>query len=681
MLCRWQCRKNLNCTQEIAASSLLADLYSCISHWLFVLRRSECRGKNKYTQKTMWAQIKQTIFKKDANTLAAFKTAVQMHQSGDLAGAEIVCSEILAQEPDNVEALQLAATIKSQQANFDDAEALIRRAIELSSSSPAVLLTLAKILFNSNRIDESLLVARSATSADAPNADAHVHLGIAFMYQANLHEAVQHFREAVRLNSGNAEIWLQLGNIHFRQKDFDQAADCFAKALQNRPDYVEALHNLGLALREMGNLEEAKQRFTETVKSAPKNIAAHVALGDTLMRQGRFDEAVVHYRNALALDPGNPDRLFAVGLAFSSCGKFSEAAEYYRRTIECNPAHAKALCNLGLAVNELGKAHEAEDFLRQAAAVKPDDKFIAANLRAIVANKVHRWHFSMMNDMSRNTAYENAILAEVRSEDHVLEIGTGSGLLSMMAARAGAKHVTTCEMITSVAAKARQIIEKNGYSEKITVLDKRSTLLQIPDDLPEKGDVLVSEIVSSDLLAEGILGTIEDAKSRLLKSGARIIPSGASIVARLAGARELDQYVAVGTVAGFNLEDFNEFSPITVEPAEMGVQVEFYSESFDVFNFDFVEDDYFPSGQTRIPVTCTSTGLCYGVLQWIRLRLNHDFIFENSPENKGASIKGGHWRHTLFMFATPLMVQEGQTLNLVAAHNRSGLTFCVESVG
>ena len=73
----------------------------------------------------------------------------------------------------------------------------------------------------------------------------------------------------------------------------------------------------------------------------------------------------------------------------------------------------------------------------------------------------------MMNDEQRNKAYADALELAVRDGDFVLDIGTGSGLLSLMAAASGAEMVTTCEMSKTIAEAATQIIESNGYKEKL----------------------------------------------------------------------------------------------------------------------------------------------------------------------------------------------------------------------
>ena len=75
------------------------------------------------------------------------------------------------------------------------------------------------------------------------------------------------------------------------------------------------------------------------------------------------------------------------------------------------------------------------------------------NLENLCNKLVARWHYRMINDGARNGAYDRAIAAAVRRmgpQAPVLDIGSGSGLLAMMAARAGAVDVTACDLSSSM---------------------------------------------------------------------------------------------------------------------------------------------------------------------------------------------------------------------------------------
>ena len=167
----------------------------------------------------------------------------------------------------------------------------------------------------------------------------------------------------------------------------------------------------------------------------------------------------------------------------------------------------------------------------------------------------------MMNDAFRNQAYERAIQAAVTPGTHVLDIGTGSGLLSLMAARAGARRVTTCEMVKVVAEKARDIVARNGYENKITVVPLKSTDARRGHEIDGRADLLVSEILSSDLLGEGVLPALEHARTELLTPEAKIIPAACGVMGFLGGAEELESRNHVAEVAGFDLSPFNESRP------------------------------------------------------------------------------------------------------------------------
>lgn len=127
----------------------------------------------------------------------------------------------------------------------------------------------------------------------------------------------------------------------------------------------------------------------------------------------------------------------------------------------------------------------------------------------------------MLRDRVRTEAFRDALEAAVRPGDVVLDVGSGSGILSLFAARAGAARVYAVEQ-TSIAELARELIASNGLSEVVEVI--QGDIGEI--DLPEKVDVLVSEWLGGFGIDEGMLVPVVTARDRWLKPDGLMIPAG-----------------------------------------------------------------------------------------------------------------------------------------------------------
>jgi len=123
--------------------------------------------------------------------------------------------------------------------------------------------------------------------------------------------------------------------------------------------------------------------------------------------------------------------------------------------------------------------------------------------------------------------YIEAIAAAVQPGDVVLDIGTGSGVLAVAAARAGARRVYAVEA-NDVAEVAESVFVAQGAGDRVTLVRGRPRQIE----LPERADVLVADVIGSESLAEEILETTLDARRRLLKPTARLVPSALTLLVR-----------------------------------------------------------------------------------------------------------------------------------------------------
>ncbi len=136
-------------------------------------------------------------------------------------------------------------------------------------------------------------------------------------------------------------------------------------------------------------------------------------------------------------------------------------------------------------------------------------------------------HARMLHDDRRTRDYLSALAAGVRPGDVVLDIGTGTGVLAVAAARAGARRVYAVEA-TDIALVAERVFEANGVKDRVRLIPGWSRQIE----LPEKVDLLVAEVIGNEPLEEEILETTLDARRRLLKPEARLIPHALTLLAR-----------------------------------------------------------------------------------------------------------------------------------------------------
>ena len=293
------------------------------------------------------------------------------------------------------------------------------------------------------------------------------------------------------------------------------------------------------------------------------------------------------------------------------------------------------MVNLGVALGEAGRLDEALPALERAAALRPDDAEIEQRRRELLSRQLPPWHARMLADEGRNDAYRRAIERAVGPDAVVLDIGTGSGLLAMMAARAGARRVIACEVSPPVAAAARDVVRDNGLDDRVEVVAARSTaLVRGQPPLEQAADVVVSEIVDVGLLGEGVLPSVRHAVAHLARPGAVVIPAAATVYARLVALPWLRRVAPLRDLSGFDLSAFDRFRvPGAYQDMDLArTPHEVLSADVEVARFDLAAPPpAAPPRRVALEFPATAGGVVHAVALWFELYLDAHTTLSTRP--------------------------------------------------
>jgi type II protein arginine methyltransferase len=324
----------------------------------------------------------------------------------------------------------------------------------------------------------------------------------------------------------------------------------------------------------------------------------------------------------------------------------------------------RALAMLAEKVADGANKSRAVELALQSQALAPDDPEILSITQRIIGDSVPLWHFDIVKDETRNSAFQAAISRAVKPDSRVLDIGSGTGLLAMMAAGAGAKHVTSCEMNPAIADVATQIVAANGFADTVSIVSKHSMDVDPVQDMGGQADIIVSEIVGNDFVCEGVLPALQDAARRLLKPGGKMIPQTGSVIVALAYWDRLSN-VEMGEVCGFDMMPFNRLRPSKLKVQVADPKLSLRSESATLFEFNFASTEL-AATKTKVELGADGKPI-NGIAQWIRLGMDDEGSLENRP---GPDAKSS-WACQFFPLqdeiqpdaGTMITVSGGQTTN------------------
>ena len=269
-------------------------------------------------------------------------------------------------------------------------------------------------------------------------------------------------------------------------------------------------------------------------------------------------------------------------------------------------------------------------------------------------------HEEMIKDKIRTGSYKKAIENNkiIFKDKIVLDIGSGTGILSIFAAKAGAKHVYGIEY-ADIADYSKEIIKQNNLSDKITIIQSKVEEANLPVD---KVDIIISEWMGYFLLYESMLDTLLFARDKWLKKDGYLLPDKAQIY--LAGIQDtLYKYNKIDSwdnVYGFNFSVLK--NPALAEPIiDNFPNNNIISNSCKIFDIDLytvkVEDLDFSAGYEII---FNKDDIFNGFVTWFDVefdKLPNKITLSTSPYEPST-----HWKQVMFYSKNDIEVKKKEKL-------------------
>ncbi|CAO1328744.1 unnamed protein product [Diamesa serratosioi] len=395
----------------------------------------------------------------------------------------------------------------------------------------------------------------------------------------------------------------------------------------------------------------AFDRVVEVIKNDPnnknncKNVFSFVLnnLGSDLLARNEIEEIFSCFEVALSLFPSNSSILNELGVILQKLDKVNDSFNCFQQSFDADRTNLKAYQNLQNIINQ-----------------------------------VERWHFHMLNDHLRNDAYKQALEKFTKDGKHhtVLDIGSGTGLLSLYAALCGELvDVTSCERNETMVEISKDVYRENSMENRIKVISKMSQDLKIGQDIPEKVSLIVTETLDSGVFGEGILQTLIHAKKHLLQDViGKIIPNKVKIY--------ITGYQSKTLASSKHLLNDNFYEYIFLE------NYRFIAKKVEPYDGEFVENirDFRLVTDTKEALEVNfndldsmvnhfkgkTTGKCQlvsdvsddyldGFVVWFKL-----FLDENDPENfiTSAPNSDSCWNQAIFKLDKRIFLGKQQELNI-----------------
>nr|XP_021190800.2 protein arginine N-methyltransferase 9 [Helicoverpa armigera] len=387
---------------------------------------------------------------------------------------------------------------------------------------------------------------------------------------------------------------------------------------------------------EMKSIHEAEFRVVMT------------RLNEVLTSANKMEDIFINFTRALLSFPNNIYILNDMGKFLFTCGFYEKAWDYFEDAIKLDSTYVNAEKNFNSLKNLL----------------------------------VERWHFRMLNDKIRNEAYHTAIHDTViPNMDSVIDVGTGTGLLSLYVSECSPRMITACDGSKVMSELANLSTQAHGLDQCV-VINKMSTEM-LAEEIGGKHSLLVTEMFDAGLFGEHILQSVLHAWDNILTDDGRVIPGKA-------------EFFVIGAKCDFLHRRYQLCSSIKelLQIPNLNVHVLPFDETYDSEDVHLYGDDikYMTEPQSLLKVdfnnyqgilnliendhyeveaVALESGEINTVIGYFNLYLTDKVTITSDPRSEQ---RANAWQQAIFFDKLPIQVQENEIIPMHFSLNEGKLT-------
>ncbi len=237
-----------------------------------------------------------------------------------------------------------------QNKNYTKTKNIAEKIIKLFPNYFLAWKILGFLLFQENKIDESISSLTNATKLNPKDYETYNNLGRAYLVLGKLNNAEKAFFKSKTMKSDYFPAQYNLAVTYFKLGKFIEAEEVCKTAIKLNPNHAQSYYSLGNIFVKLNKPYRAERAYKKAIEIKPDYSMCFNNLGVIYWGLGKFEDSEKNYKMAITIDANNLDAYCNLGVTLQYMSKFDEAEDNYKKAIKINPNYPEAYSNWALTL-------------------------------------------------------------------------------------------------------------------------------------------------------------------------------------------------------------------------------------------------------------------------------------------------------------------------------------------